>query len=139
MRVKLRRIWFAPDISGATETAYVAKNGRPVLRGHRLRKGIHEVPDEWRDKLPSDARVLEDEDLGELEDVVYPNAGNAPKGETKADGEHASLASAAANHVLALQVEEEERRQEKLKVTRVANLAKARETKRQNKENKANA
>ncbi len=59
MKIRLKRTWFAPDISGSTSTKYVGKNGRVLARGHRLREGIHDVPSEWQDKLPSDAIVLE--------------------------------------------------------------------------------
>ncbi len=61
MKVRLKRTWFAPDISGVTSGKYVATNGRVIARGHRLRRGIHpNLPEEWRKKLPSDAEILDD-------------------------------------------------------------------------------
>lgn len=61
MRIKLKRTWFAPDTSGHTTTKYVGRNGRPVARGSRLRKGYHDVPEEWRDLLPSDTVIVADD------------------------------------------------------------------------------
>ncbi len=69
MDVRLRRNWFAPDISGNTSKKYVSKLGRVIARGHRLRKGVHRgLPDEWFDKLPRDAVVLKEPEDYELED-----------------------------------------------------------------------
>ncbi len=41
MKVKLRQVWFSPE------------GGR--LRPHK----VHEIPDEWRNKLPRTAEVVE--------------------------------------------------------------------------------
>lgn len=137
MRVKLKRTWFAPDISGHTATTYVGRNGRPVARGHRLRKGIHEVPSEWRALLPPDAVVLDDDDFGDLDDMFYDEAMHRePQPDDLVKGD---IGHAAAEQMRAIEQQVEEDDKAKLKAQRIANLAKARAAKAEKQENKANA
>lgn len=54
MKVRFKSKWFAPG-------GDVMKDGRHFV-GRLYRKGVHEVPDIYRDKLPSppDAEILDD-------------------------------------------------------------------------------
>ncbi len=128
MKVRFRRTFFAPDISGNTSKKYVGRNGRVLARGHRLRKGIHEVPDEWADKLPHDAQVLEGP--YELEDDEREFA-PAKGGPTLINQEAPAplIAEVAARSLAELTEKAEADRAEQLKTQRQANLAKAREVK----------
>lgn len=134
MDVRLRRTWFAPDISGNMSDKYVNLQGRVVARGHRLRKGVHRnLPDEWRDKLPSDAVVLkepEDYKLKEDEREHDPVVSD----DSPAGGD-LDLDRTAEEHLHRIQEEAEAERKKQLKEQRLANLARAREAKKEKKDN----
>ncbi len=129
MKVRFRRTFFAPDISGNTSKKYVGRNGRVLARGHRLRKGIHEVPDEWLPKLPSDAQVLEGPyELEEDEREFAPAKG----GPTLVNHLEQGLVEQVSALSLAQITEKAETdRKEEIRVQRVANMAKARDAKKQ--------
>ena len=133
MDIRLRRTWFAPDISGDTSGKYVARNGRVVARGHRLRKGVHlNLPDAWRTRLPSDAQVLNAlEDYKLEEDEVQ----HAPAGDDDKPDElyAADLQLAQAAHAQRVEDEAEADRKVAVKQQRLANLVKAREAKKEKK------
>ena len=138
MKVRLQRTWFAPDISGNTSKKYIGRNGRVLARGHRLRRGIHEVPDEWQDKLPSDAQVLEGGyKLGADETEFLPVEGGIPAVHVL---QSPTVADAAAAQLADLTQKAEQARQDQIKANRLANLEKAREVRQLKKEEKdANA
>ena len=128
MKIRLRRGWFAPDISGNTSKKYVGRNGRVLARGHQLRKGVHEVPDEWLPKLPSDAQVLEGP--YELEDDEREFA--SVKGGASLvnqPGGPAAVETAAALSLAQITEKAETARKEEIRVQRVANMATARDAK----------
>ena len=137
MKIRLLRTMFAPDISGNTSKKYVGRNGRVLARGHRLRKGIHEVPDEWADKLPRDAQILEGPyELEEDEQEFALVKG----GSSLVNQPEANAGAVAVIQLAELTAKAETDRAEQLKVTRLANLAKARAAKKQKQEEKdANA
>ncbi len=137
MKVRFRRTFFAPDISGNTSKKYVGRNGRVLARGHRLRKGVHEVPDEWLPKLPSDAQVLEGPyELEEDEREFAPAKGGLTL--VNQPGGPAAVETAAALSLAQITEKAETDRKEAIRVQRVANVAKARDVKKQ-KEKDANA
>ena len=138
MKVRLKRTWFAPDISGVTSGKYVAANGRVIARGHRLRKGIHpNLPDAWRKLLPRDAEVLDDEAPVELEEDEreYDDVAGGQTPELD-DLKQNDLARNSAEHAERLRQEAEDEKAAQLKVQQVANLAKARQAKANKKANK---
>ena len=140
MDIRLRRTWFAPDISGDTSGKYVARNGRVIARGHRLRKGVHlNLPDAWRELIPSDAQVLnevEDYELGEDEVQHDPVTADTPAPDDRA---RADIQLAQAQHAQRLEEEAEQERQDEIRTTRQANAAKARQAKQDKKEKTDNA
>ncbi len=119
MLILLKRPWFTPDTSGNTSRKYVGKNQRPVARGALLTQGEHEVPDEWLKLLPSSTKVIEEysEDDAEEEESIHTT-------------------SLAVTSLAAITAEAEGDQAAKLKLQRQANLAKARQAK---KEKAANA
>ena len=134
MKVRLQRTWFAPDISGNTSKKYIGRNGRVLARGHRLRRGIHEVPDEWQDKLPSDAQVLEGGyKLGDDETEFLPVEGGIP---ALLQPQSPTAADAAAAQLADLTQKAEQGRQDQIKANRLANLEKARVARKQKQEEK---
>ncbi len=137
MKVRFRRTFFAPDISGNTSKKYVGRNGRVLARGHRLRKGIHEVPDEWLPLLPSDAQVLEGPYELEEDEREFAPAKGGPTLVNQLGGP-AAVETAAATQLAQITEKAETARKEEIRVQRVANMAKAREAKKQ-KEKDANA
>jgi hypothetical protein len=137
MKIRLKRTWFAPDISGSTGKKYVGRNGRVLARGHRLRAGVHDVPSEWQKALPSDAVVLEGGYTLEEDETEFPavQGGANPVHDVRLDTtQHQSVATLAN-----VTQEAESRRAAEIKARRQANLAKAREAKQLKKENKTNA
>ena len=137
MKVRFRRTFFAPDISGNTSKKYVGRNGRVLARGHRLRKGVHEVPDEWLPKLPSDAQVLEGPYELEEDEREFAPAKGGPTLVNQPGGPDA-VETAAALSLAQIMEKAETDRKEEIRVQRVANMAKARDAKKQ-KEKDANA
>lgn len=121
MLIRIKRPWFTPDTSGNTSRKYVGKNQRPIARGSLLRVGEHEVSDDWKDILPSDAQVISEysEDDADEDDFYVGHV------------QQAQVTSLAA---ITAQAEGEQAA--KLKQQRVDNLKKAREAK---KEKAANA
>lgn len=141
MKVRLRRTMFAPDISGDTSGKYVHANGRVIARGHRLRKGIHpNLPEEWRDKLPRDAEILDDEVPTELEEdeKEYEDVGGGQTPELD-DLKQNDLARQGAEHAQRLIDEAEADKAAQTKANRQAGAARARQAKEDSKENKDNA
>ncbi len=139
MKVRFRRTFFAPDISGNTSKKYVGRNGRVLARGHRLRKGIHEVPDEWADKLPRDAQVLEGPYELEEDEREFSPAQGGPTLANQPGGPAAVEAIAALSLAQITEKAETDRKAE-ITAQRVANMAKARDAKAQKqKEKDANA
>ncbi len=138
MKIRLLRTWFAPDISGNTSKKYIGRNGRVLARGHRLRRGIHEVPDEWQDQLPSDAQVLEGGyKLGDDETEFLPVEGGIP---ALPQPQSPTIADAAAAQLADLTQKAEKTRQEQIAANRLANLKKAQAARKLKKEEKnANA
>lgn len=138
MKIRLKRTWFAPDISGSTGKKYVGRNGRVLARGHRLRAGIHDVPSEWQNQLPTDAEVLSGGYTLEDDETEYLAVeGNANPVHDVLAGmpEHQSLASLAT-----ITQKAEDQRSAQIKAQRVANLAKAnaaRASKKQEKDSHA--
>ena len=134
MKIRLKRLWFAPDISGSTGQKYVGRNGRVLARGHRLRAGIHDVPSEWLNKLPSDAVILEGEYALEEDETEYAaveGGANPVHDALKALPEHQALTSLAS-----ITQDAEEKRLAEIKAARIANLAKARDARKQKQEEK---
>lgn len=139
MKIRLRRGWFAPDISGNTSKKYVGRNGRVLARGHQLRKGVHEVPDEWEKLLPSDAVILEGAYTLEDDEREFAPAQGGPSLSNQDLGP-AGTQQAAATSLAALTEKAEAAKAEQLKAQRIDNLAKARDAKAQKqKEKSANA
>ena len=129
MKVRFRRTFFAPDISGNTSKKYVGRNGRVLARGHRLRKGVHEVPDEWLLKLPSDAQVLEGPyELEEDEREFAPAKGGPTLANAPPDN-NPTVEEAAALSLAQITEKVETDRKEAIRVQRVANMATARDAK----------
>lgn len=128
MKIRLRRTWFAPDMSGAASNKYIGRNGRPIARGHRLRKGIHVVPDEWEQKLPSDAQVLEGPYQLEEDEVEYALA---TTGSTLATDGLKTVEGAALEQLATTTFGAEAKRQAEIKANRQAGAARAREAKKQ--------
>ena len=54
MKVKLKRSWFSP-------TAPEYPDKLRIMSGKRYKKGVHEIPDELKPYLPSDAVIYLDE------------------------------------------------------------------------------
>ncbi len=135
MDVRLRRTWFAPDISGNTSDRYVSKLGRVVARGHRLRKGVHRgLPDEWRDKLPKDAVVLKEPEDYDLEDDEREHDEVVSLANRTDDRSKEDLSLAAAEHAQRLLEEAEADKAAQVKEQRIANLTKARKAKKEKKD-----
>lgn len=137
MDIRLRRMWFAPDISGNTSNKYVSKAGRVIARGHRLRRGVHlNLPDEWRDRLPSDAVVLkepEDYQLADDERKYEPAVSEAnPAADDRAQ---ADINRTAMEFRHRLEEDAEAEKAVQLREQRIQNLAKAREAKKEKKDN----
>ena len=134
MKIRLKRTWFAPDISGSTSNKYVGKNGHVLARGHQLRKGVHDVPSEWQDKLPSDAVVLEGGYSLEDDETEYAAI------EGGANPVHDALkglpAHQAATSLANITNDAEEKRAAEIKEVRIANMAKARAVRKQKQEEK---
>lgn len=139
MKIRLRRMWFGPDISGVTGDKYVAANGRAVARGHRLRKGVHVVPDEWRKLLPSDAVILDDYAETELEEdeEEFEPAVSRPKPPDELS--QSDLVRQGLEHTRQIEEEAEETRLAQIKERRQAAAAKAREAKAAKKEKETDA
>ena len=139
MLIKLKRTWFCPDASGITTSKYVQRNGRPAARGSRLRKGEHEVPDEWRDQLPPDAIVLSDDDVVDEEEQVWPPIED-PVPDTFSELARADMSRAAfeQERLVRNQAEADEKKAQ-TKRNRQAAAAKARAAKQVKQENPANA
>ena len=142
MKIRLRRGWFAPDISGNTSKKYVGRNGRVLARGHQLRKGVHEVPDEWLKLLPSDAQVLEGPYELEEDEREYAPAKGGPSlvNQPRNVMLDTTTATAAATQLAQITEKAENDRAAQIKKARVDNLAKARDAKvAKQKEKNANA
>lgn len=119
MLIRTKRPWFTPDTSGTTSLKYVGKNQRPTTRGSLLPTGEHEVPDEWKSILPSDAVVIDDYSEDEPEEDLHA-----------ASFVHQPLS------IEAITAKAEGEKAAELKLQRQANIAKARGAK---KEKAANA
>ncbi len=139
MKIRLRRMWFGPDISGVEGDKYVAANGRAVARGHRLRKGVHVVPDEWRDLLPSDVAILDDAGETELEDDEKEFELAVSRSTPPDELSQSDIISAGLEHTRRIEAEAEETRLAQIKERRQAGAKRAREAKAEKKENEANA
>ena len=63
MKVRFKSGWFAP-------TALVAVDKMRSFSGMRFRKGVHEVPKELEEYLPSSAEVLKDNYREKIEEEV---------------------------------------------------------------------
>ena len=134
MKIRLQRTWFAPDISGSTSKKYIGRNGRVLARGHRLRRGIHEVPDEWEKLLPSDTQILEGGyKLEDDETEFLPVEGGIGSAHVL---QSPTVAEAAVAQLADLTQKAEEARQEEIKANRMANLEKARAARKQKQEEK---
>ncbi len=137
MKIRLKRTWFAPDISGVTSKKYIGRNGRVLARGHRLLKGIHEVPDEWLPRLPSDAQVLEGGYKLEDDEMEYaPVEGDGSLANQL--GPEAAAATAAVIQLGAITETAEAKRAVETKANRRAGAERARAAKKLKEEN-ANA
>ena len=130
MDIRLRRTWFAPDTSGDTSGKYVARSGRVIARGHRLRKGLHlNLPDTWRKLLPPDAQVLNEAEDYELEPDEKQHEEVQSQPPALDERGQADIQLAQAQHAQRLEDEAEEERRDEIRATRQANLAKARAAK----------
>ena len=138
MKIRLRRGWFAPDISGHTSKKYVGRNGRVLARGHQLRKGVHEVPDEWEKFLPSGAQILEGPYQLEDDEREFAPVPGAPSLVNHL--EQGLVEQVSALSLAQLTEKAENDRKAEITAQRVANMAKARDAKAQKqKEKDANA
>lgn len=119
MRVKLRRTWFYPVDAKPV-------NDRRDISGGRLRKGIHEIDNALRDKLPKDAEIL-DEKLREDEMVLAaPDEALSAHDERRAE---VTVLNTMTDEYNAQVEKEEAARQERIKEKKRAALAKARAAK----------
>jgi hypothetical protein len=66
MLVELKEKWFAP-----TEATQYAKGLKLFTSGRRYRPGVHEIPDELKDKLPKSAVILEEKPIHDEVPVVH--------------------------------------------------------------------
>lgn len=104
MQVKFKRTWFAPSEA-------VKPDEMRTISGQRFQKGIHEVPDEMKEHLPSDAIIILDDEQAAAVDAPEMTLQDYDEARASSD----ALIAA-----------------EKLAKTRTDNLAKARETKVKN-------
>ena len=111
MLVELRQKWFAPGPE-------IKKDKIQMISGRRYNKGIHKMPNDMKEFLPTDAKILKE----------------MPKEESKEEQSHSLREFDQARVASDIVIEKAEEAEERLKKQRSDNLAKARKAKADKKE-----